>query len=330
MRPLISIFFIFILGTICLSFGQEYRYNYSTKNVKELKKFDDVNAGKIHIKTKINEDGDIFMFLINRTDSLLRPFLGHSSHITFKKEAIDKDGQWQVIDHSKKPRGYWVCGMGLAHLKLEANHYTWATFNKSQYAGDYATSIRFTYRFNDSLIVVSKPIKAVIKYDLFLPLHERQLLKIDSVLGIDTLSQKKRYRMLEVKSRIYNSYESIEKTIEISNEMVNTNPEWLTGKPLLARSLLRYLGKNRKHLSEAEISLLLSKTIALWEQTPTENKKIYERSQEYLKKYDNYLLSKDQWLSQNEIPLGRVGDDYYARLAVLDGELVKIKFGLKD
>lgn len=209
MRPLVSVLLIFLLGVANVSFGQGYKYNYSVKNVKKLKKVNDVNGGKIHIKTKINKKGDINIFLINRSDSLLRPFLGHSENIEFTKEALDDNGDWKPIDHYQKPRYKFICGMGMQYLKLEPDHYTWGKFLKKAYSGKFSTSIRFSYYLKDSVTIVSKPVQTTINYDLFLPYHERQLLRLDSVLSIDTLSQKRINKILFTKSRLYYEYNSI-------------------------------------------------------------------------------------------------------------------------
>lgn len=103
-------------------------------------------------------------------------------------------------------------------------------------------------------------------------------------------------------------------------------PEWVTGKYRLSMYLLRYESKNRKNLGEFEFHLIISKSMSLWEQIPKEHKKVYELSQEKLKKYTKLLLTKREWLSQNETSYEKIDADYYAKLPLLEGELVKIKF----
>ena len=247
---------------------------------------------------------------------MLRPFLGHSQNIDFKKEALDENGHWKPIDHYQKPRNKFICGMGMQYLKLEPDHYTWHKFRKADYSGSFSTSIRFSYKLKDSLIIVSKPVPAKINYDLFLPYHERQILRLDSVLSLDTISQKRIYKLLYMKSRLNYQYNSIEKTVKVTQEEVIKYPEWIVGKYKLSNYLLRYAGKNRKILSEFEYHLIISKSMSLWEQIPKEHKKIYELSQKKLRKFKKLILTKSEWLHQSKTPYEKIGSVSYTHLTL--------------
>jgi len=303
------------------SFGQ--RFNYSTKNVKKLKSVAEANEGKIYIKTKLNENGDIYVFLINRTDSLLRPYLGHSPTIEFAMEALNTENKWQAFAEQSYA---FYCAMGAQHVKLESNQYTWQKIPKKFYGGDYATSIRFSFWLNDSLTVFSKPVKVKIDPNLFLPEHERQLLQIDSLLDSQKTTQAHKERLLRFKLITYLRHADILRTVAVANEIVRANPHWDEGKFKLSTSLIRYIGKNRETLSDSEIALIVSKVLILCQQIPKENERMYKNAQVYLKRYHELLLTKTEWLKSLPNHYKQIGEDYYAPLPILDGELVKIKF----
>lgn len=317
---------LFVLIAANLSFGQKYRYNYTQKNVKKLETITEANEGKIYIKSEFNDKDDIHVFLINRTDSLLRPYLGHNQSIEFVKEALDEDGNWKLIDHFEKPRGYFVCGTGILHLKLDSNHYAWQKIYKSEYSGNYTTKVRFSFRLNDSLTIVSRPMHAKIDRNLFLPFHARRLLQLDSLLNDVKISKTHTEKLLRLKLRTYEKYANASRTVAIANEIVKTYPLWIEGKDRLAHYLLKYLGKNRKYLSKPEITLILSKAMDLWDQIPKEQKKIYHQAPVYIRKYDKLLLTKTEWLKSETNHYEQIGEDYFAPLSILNGELVKIKF----
>lgn len=303
------------------SFGQ--RYNYSTKNVKKLKTIAEANEGKIYIKTELNEKEDIYVFLINRTDSVLKPFLGHTQTIEFAMEALNTENKWQPFAEQSYA---FICGMSAQHVKLDSNHYTWQKIPKTFYGGDYATSIRFSFWLNSSLTILSKPIEVKIKRNLFLPKHERQLLQIDSLLDSKKITQSHKERLLRFKLNTYLRYANILRTVAVANEIVTANPHWEEGKFKLSTYLVRYIGKNREKLNDTEIALIVSKAMDLWEQIPKEHAKLYKDTQIYFKRYDELLLTKTEWFELEPGHFELIGADYFAPLPILDGELVKIKF----
>ena len=318
---------LLFLITVNLSFGQNGLVDYGIGNAIKLADFNDNKQGRIHVNTRLDGNGDIYVYLLNRTNISLGPLSGLAENIKFSKEAVDKDGNWKPIDyHAKRNYPEMVCGTGRPRLTLETDEYTWFTFKKKAFSGNYSTKIRFLYRLNDGANIVSEPIDASIDYDLFLPFHKRQLIALDAALQVDTISQNERNRLLERKCSLYNDFESIEETVRVTYETLGANPESASGRLKFAQYLLRYGLQNRKDIGEYQLSLILSKTFAFWEQTLTKDNKLYEYYQGQIKRFSKFLLTKNEWLKQDKTSCEKIGDDYFAKLLLLDEQLVEIKF----
>ena len=322
----VSTLLLFLI-TVNLSFGQNGLVDYSIGNAIKLADFNDDKPGKIYVNTRLDGNGDIYAYLLNRTDSLLGPLSGLAENSKFSKEAIDKDGNWKPIDyHAKKNFPMMICGTGRRRLTLKTDEYTWYTFKKKAYSGNYTTKIRFLYRLNDGSNIVSEPIDASIDYELFLPWHKREIVELDAALQVDTISQNERNKLLERKCSLYYDFESIEETVRVSYEILGANPESAMGRLKFANYLLRYGLQNRKDIGEYQLSLTLSKTFAFWEQTLTKDKKMYNYYQGQIKRFSKFLLTKNDWLNQDKTSYEKIGDKYFAKLLLFDGQLVEIKF----
>ena len=72
--------------------------------------------------------------------------------------------------------------------------------------------------------------------------------------------------------------------------------------------------------------MLLSKAIGLWEQVKNDNSIFSKKAQKWIKKYNLFLLSKNEWLALEENKLQKIGNDYYGNLPISNKERVKIRF----
>ncbi|TMM59085.1 hypothetical protein FEE95_06535 [Maribacter algarum] len=297
---------------------------YANKIVKKLKVTTPTNEGKVYVKAKSMKSGNIGVFLINRSAKDIEHFIGHSSHIEFSKEAIDQNGEWKIID--QEPTRYIICGMGVRHIKLQPDHYTWQKIYIKKYQGDYETEVRFTYKLRDSVILVSNPIKAKIDPVFFLPYPERLVHTLNLLLLSDSIPKTKQIRIQRNLISVYSRHKPVEETIVLLEKFVNEYPESLWGKYTLSRFYIRYIGKQQETLKKAETQTILSKVLSLIEQVPKEDELRYKRIQERKKIYHQLLLSKEEWLALDENQYENREGDFYARLLPSNVEKVKIRF----
>lgn len=319
-------YFLFFLFFSIAGFVIGQRKVYSDKNIKKLKEVAPENASKIYIKSKFTESGDIGIFLINRSDTTIEKFLGYDQNIQFAKEARDVDGNWKEIDTQLKPLIYCFTGSSMIFLKLLPDHYTWDKFYKRKYHGEYETFVRFSYRLPDSTLITSNSLKANINPDLFLPPFERSLKFLDLLILSDTITENHRVTLKRKRLQLYNRHSTIEKTVALSEKFVQEHPESEIALYGLATHYIRYISKNRENLNKAEIQVLLSKAIGLWEQIKNDNSIFSKKAQKWIKKYNLFLLSKNEWLALEENKLQQIGNDYYGNLPISNKERVKIRF----
>jgi hypothetical protein len=288
---ILSLAFLVLINFICFS-QDSINKNPRVKNLKESTKFEN---DKISIIAEIIDSTEnITIFLINRTKNTLKFFGGYNTEILFNKEIKDIDSLWKPFDSQSELN--YECGTGLKTINLTKDSFTYESYNKSVYTGEYNTEIRFSLIIKDSLIVYSNPISIKANYDLLLKPSDRfekyifQELKDNKSLNY--IQKEKLFLKL---ISIYSREKNYKKAILLCEKLLKKIPNSISLKYELAVAIFSYISKHRNELDKIQTNILLSKAINELKTIPKTDNPISINSTKYIEQYSKLLLSKSEW-----------------------------------
>lgn len=290
-RQILTLAFLVLINFICFS---QNSMNENPK-VKKLKKSTKFENGEISIIAKvIDSTENINIFLINRTVDTLKVFGGYNAEILFNKEVKDTDSIWKPFDRLSD-LAYW-CGTGLKTIILPKDSYTYEIYNKSVYAGELNTEIRFSFRVKDSLVIYSKPISIRANNDLLLKHSERIKKYFYKELNeSNTLNYSQKEKLILKITSINSRDKNYKKSILVCQKWLKKNPNSNRIKYELAISIFKYISKHKSELNKVQINILLSKAINELKAIPKTDNPISIKSIKYIDNYSKLLLYKSEW-----------------------------------